>query len=731
MRSLCISIAFLSLIPFTASAQDTLWTPQHVAKLRIITEAVIAPDGGTVAYVLAVPRDLAKEKDGPSWTELHVVDTKGNSTPFITGAVNVSNLAWTPDGKSIAFLTKRDKDDAKSLYVIGTRGGEARKLVTHATDIQGYSFSGDGKQVAFLATEPTAKAKKTQIDQGFSQEIYEEDQPFVRVWISDLASQERKRLEGEAPVANAHGSPKMLKLEGSASELHFNPKEDKLAVALAPTPLIDDHIMFRKVHIVDLKTGKATNLNNPGKLGQLAWSPDGKKLAMITGADKHDPKEGRLWVRVAAKEEWLKPVEFERAGPFELGAHFSEGHVESIAWVDSDFSYVVLAMGVGSSIIEASLGRIAMPIRPPGTDRLVFTGVSTTRTKEWVTIGQSSKHGPEVFFKGTNDQEPRRLTDSNPWLSTMKFAKQEEVYFKARDGMALEGILIRPLNEKPGQRYPLVLHVHGGPEAHYSNGWITRYADLGQVAAAKGMASFYPNYRGSTGYGVEFSMKGQKEAAGKEFDDLIDGVDHLIKMGLVDEKKVGITGGSYGGYATAWGSTYYSHRFAAGVMFVGLSNLVSCAGTTDIPQEMFLVHHRKWLWDDWDYHLNASPVKHVEKHKTPLLILHGKNDPRVHPSQSMELYRHLKVRNQAPVRLVLYPGEGHGNRRAASRLDYNIRLLQWMEHYLKGPGGAMPAMQIEYGLGGEPSRVSGRSEAWDTRETASWAGRGCPCCIGW
>ena len=115
-------------------------------------------------------------------------------------------------------------------------------------------------------------------------------------------------------------------------------------------------------------------------------------------------------------------------------------------------------------------------------------------------------------------------------------------------------------------------------------------------------------------------------------------------MGLVNNTKVGITGGSYGGYATAWGATYHSHRFAAGVMFVGLSDLVSCAGTTDIPQEMFLVHHRQWLWDNWDYHLNASPIKHVDRHKTPLLILHGKDDPRVHPSQSLELYRHLKLR---------------------------------------------------------------------------------------
>ncbi len=350
-------------------------------------------------------------------------------------------------------------------------------------------------------------------------------------------------------------------------------------------------------------------------------------------------------------------------------------------------------------------------------------------------IVQTPNHPPEVYlFSRETKGRYRRLTDSNPWLKNMKFAKQEVIKYKAKDGLELEGVLIRPLNEEKGKRYPLVLHVHGGPEAHYSNGWITRYADLGQVAAARGMASFYPNYRGSTGYGVEFSMKGQKEAAGKEFDDLIDGVDHLVKMGLVDEKKVGITGGSYGGYATAWGSTYYSHRFAAGVMFVGISDWVSCSGTTDIPQEMNLVHHRKWLWEDWDYFRKASPINYVEKHKTPLLIMHGKNDPRVNPGQSLEFYRHLKVRNQAPVRLVLYPGEGHGNRRAASRLDYNIRLLQWMEHYLKGPGGKMLPMEIDYGLPAPATKTS--SAGWDDRVPLAakqdpWLGRGCPCCIGW
>ncbi len=699
-----LATTFLVLFPIAAAAQDDVFTPQHVAKLRVVTEAVIAPDGSQVAYVLSVPRNLPKEKDGPAWAELHVVDKAGNSTPFVTGPVNVGALTWTVDGKSIAFLTKREKDDTRSLYVIPTRGGEARKLVAHSTDIQSYSFSGDGKRVAFLATDAPNKATKALQDQGFNQEIYEEADPLTRVWIDTL--------DDEKPATK-------LKLEGNASELQWNPKEDKLAVALAPNALIDEHIMFRKLHIVDLKTGKATDLKNPGKLGQIAWSPDGKKLAIVTGADKYDPKEGRLWVYEVGTGK----------GKDVLDKQDERLHVESIAWsaVGLDFQ--------ASDGVRTLFGMVEGPGPYPIPESILVSNISTTRPvgRKYAFIGQTKDHPPEAYLFDDISDEVVRLTDSNPWLRKMKFAKQEVVKYKARDGLELEGVLIRPLNEKKGERYPLVLTVHGGPEAHYSNGWLTAYHSLGQVAAAKGMAVFYPNYRGSTGYGVEFSMKGQKEAAGKEFDDLVDGVDHLVKIGLVDTKKVGITGGSYGGYATAWGATYYSERFAAGVMFVGVSDWISCSGTTDIPYEMNLVHHRKWLWEDWDYFLKSSPVYHVEKHKTPLLIVHGKNDPRVHPSQSLELYRHLKVRGKAPVRLVLYPGEGHGNRRAATRLDYNLRLLQWMEHYLQGPGGDMPKLELDYGL---PAPTKTSSAGWDTRSqttasAAPWPMKGCPCCIGW
>jgi dipeptidyl aminopeptidase/acylaminoacyl peptidase len=217
------------------------------------------------------------------------------------------------------------------------------------------------------------------------------------------------------------------------------------------------------------------------------------------------------------------------------------------------------------------------------------------------------------------------------------------------------------------------------------------------VAAAKGYRVFYPNYRGSTGRGTEFAMAGQGDAGGAEFDDVIDGVDHLIAEGLADRDRVGITGGSYGGYFSAWAATRHTERFRAAVMGVGISNHVSKAGTTDIPNEMELVHWRTTLERSPELYVERSPVKFAAQAKTPLLILHGKGDQRVDPGQSMEMYRALQRNGKVPVRLVYYPRDGHGNRNAASRYDWHLRMLRWFDHFLMGDGKDLPPHALDYG----------------------------------
>jgi len=672
-----LATLLLLLLLGASSALAAGLSPEQVAKLRGVGSVVVSPDGVWVAYTVAVPRTPFVDEDGPSWTELHLLDTRdGSDHPFITGKQNVSAVRFVPGGKHLAFLAKRGDDEKTSLYLIPLDGGEARRVLSHETGVAAYAFNHDGTRIAFLAKEKLDSRRKKLEEAGIKTEVYEEELPFTRVYVAAF------------DVQKGAGEPTMLDLLGNASDLRYSPVDDRLALTLAPTPRIDDHYMRRRVRVIDARSGEIlARVENPGKIGGLKWSPDGKRLAMLLGADIHDPSPGRLTVVDADGGELTDVL----PGLFETGA------VNAFAWKDPNTLVYVASVGVWTEVGEVGIGGKPKKLVEKGGP--ILHGVSISEDgKTLAFVGDTPQHPREVFVMDRKRRRPTRMSWSNPWLDEVELAEQEVVHFTARDGLPIEGVLIHPLHEEPGRRVPLVLYVHGGPESHHTNGWSTRYSNPGQVLAGRGIAVFMINYRGSTGYGVPFSKADHGDFAGKEFDDLVDGVDHLVERGLVDRDKVGVTGGSYGGYATGWLCTKYTDRFAAGVMFAGISDNISKFGTSDIPDEMFLVHQRKRTFDDWDFFLERSPVYWAGQARTPLLIAHGKADPRVNVGQAMELYRHIKVRTSTSVRLVLYPGEGHGNRRAAARYDYNLRMLRWLETYLKGDGTSMPPVEIEYPL---------------------------------
>ncbi len=652
-------------------------TPLDVARLRSVSAVAVSPDGSQVAYILAVPRRPFVEEDGPAWQELHVIGADSRARPFVSGPVNVSHVRWLPDGLQLSFLQKRAGDKETALYVIPVGGGEARRVLEHPTGIGAYAWSPDGRRVAFLAREAEPKPRRETRDKGFTAQVFEEDWRPTKVWIAQPVFHQDPWNDQPPP------KPRALPLPGSAHAVEWSPDGSRLAVALAPTPGVDDELMRQRVHVVDAASGNVVaTIRTPGKLGAFRWSPDSRHLALIATTDLHDPREGRLLV-----------VGADGGDPRELVPDYP-GHLWDLEWLDAGTVLALGQVGVASELLKVGLDGGVEPVGERGA-RVINTFSLASATGRVAVIVESPAHPPEVFDLRQSDPTPRRLTDSNPWLADIELAPQEVVRYRARDGLELEGVLIRPLQAEEGRRYPLILVVHGGPEAHEANGWKTTYSRLGQVAAARGFVVFYPNYRGSTGRGVAFSKLGQADYAGAEFNDLVDAVNHLVEIGLVDAARVGVTGGSYGGYATAWCATALTEHFAAGVMFVGISDHLSKFGTTDIPNEMYLVHARKFPWEDWDWFRERSPIFHAGKARTPLLILHGQEDTRVHPSQSLILYRYLKTLGRVPVRLVWYPGEGHGNRNAASRLDYLLRAMRWFEHYLQGPRGAPPPYELD------------------------------------
>ncbi len=668
-------------------------THERIAGMRTVSEVEISPDGSVIAYRKAVPRRPGEDDDGAAWVELHVVPAEGGSSrAFVHGEVNVSNLQFTPDGRYITYLAKREGDEHRSLWAIPVSGGESRSLIAHDTSVIDYRISPDGEQVVFIATEKESKKRKGAKERGYKQEIYSEDWRPRKAWIAAMPAEQDAVTDPSATQPEEEDDedePRPVEIEGSVFSAQWSPNGKRLAVTVAPTPLIDDRYMARRIQVVDADSGKVRGrIANPGKLGRFEFSPDGKNVAMISAADPNDPKEGRL---LLAKVSGGTPIDTMPG---------FEGHVHGFAWLDARTIVFLAGAGVESELGEVDIrsGEIKTVLRSNGTSRLPWLGSisATAEGTRFALTGDSPTHPAEVFVLDRGQTAPRRLTDTNPWLAEVELASQEVLRWKSRDGLELEGLLIRPLEPAAGTPAPLLLMVHGGPESHDRNGWITNYSRPGQLAAAMGYAVLYPNYRGSTGRGVEFSKLGQGDAAGAEFDDLIDAVDHLVKAGVADRDRVGINGGSYGGYATAWCSTYHSKHFRAGVMFVGISNKISKGLTTEIPVEDKLVHTRFDPWTHWEFSLERSPVYYAEKSRTALLISGGTADTRVHPSQSLQLYNALKLIGKTPVRYVRYPGEGHGNRNAAARDDYARRLIRWLNHFVRDKNEDLPPWELDY-----------------------------------
>ena len=683
LRFLCIVLFLLIFQNNLFSDPQTNFSANDLLKMKYISEIALSPDGNSIAYIQRVPR-AATDKPGNPYYQLFVMSLKEKQPkPFITGKVSVKSIAWKPDGSGISFLSKFGENEKTQVWFIPVSGGESYPITYFPQNISAYQWFNSGKEICFLAQTPDSKHAKELREKGYNFIYYEENLKTSNLYIQKLVD------------FGKFASEQQITFDLNVWDFNVSDITNQIAYSASPKNLIDQKYMYRQIYIYSRKFNKSKQLTNfDGKLGNYVFSPDGKNLAYTAASKRMDHAVSSVY--------WLPT----NGGDVkDLTPDNFKGHITWVNWKNNEKLVYLANVGVQKSLTEVNLTGDKRKILYQSQDYGLIPDhfVFSTDFKFGLFLGETPYHPDEVYLWKPGNT-PEQLTQSNNWINDRKFGEQKIIQYSARDGIKIEGLLIYPVDYQEGQQYPLIVIVHGGPESNYSNGWMTYYSRPGQIMAGKDYLVFYPNYRASTGYGFDYAMKWHyNNPAGTEFDDVADGIDYLVEQGLADKDRVGLAGGSYGGYAAAWFGTYYTEKVKAVCMFVGISDLISKRGTTDIPYEELYVHSGKKLEDMWDLSLKRSPIYWAHQSKSAFLILGGAADPRVHPSQSLEMYRRLKMNDHPAVRLVQYPGEGHGNSKQPGRIDVLYRMMDWFDWYVRDKkplDGSMPPLDIssKYGV---------------------------------
>lgn len=640
-------------LPAAVLAQNPL-TVTEALSLRQVANPQMGD--GFVAFHVVVPRPI---EDGPGGSYLNVgVHENGKVRMLVDGKRSAGSLAVRPGKRQVSF--KGRADGRTQVLLMDIDSGDV-SLFTQMPSVSSYRWRPDGQAIAFTVLDPVPAQRAAAEERGFRPIVVDEGWRHLSLWTCEKG-----------------GEPKRLTEGVTVFDFQWSPDGKQLAAAIAPRNTVDDSYMMKRLHLVDAETGKRRKLvDNPGKLGDFAFSPDGSQLAYISAADRNDPHAGSLFLADAENGD-VRPMSYGFLGMVQ--------HVQSM----KGGFLVQESVGVRTRLRALSGEGRPLWIHEPKQQKLAISGMSSHKGR-YVYTASHAEHPAELFAplpdNGSGEDRAERWTDSNAILADKKFGEQRVERIRTRDGVTVEGMLVLPIGYQEGRRYPLVIVAHGGPESHYSNGWLTTYSGWGHLLAARGIAAWFPNYRSSTGYGVAFCKHDHGDPMGKEFEDHLDAVEHFVQKGIVDRDRVGVGGGSYGGYTAAWAATRHSEHFAAAVSFVPFVDIRTKWMTSDIPMEFYYVHYQeKWPWQQPGLLADRSPLSWADRCTTPTLLLGGTSDPRVHPSQPFMLYRAIKFATDAKVRYVQYEGEGHGNRVNVNRLDYCLRTLRWFEHYLKGDG---------------------------------------------
>lgn len=415
-----------------------------------------------------------------------------------------------------------------------------------------------------------------------------------------------------------------------------------------------------------------------GALGPMRWSPDGKTIGVLV-------HQGRAVSKVANRIALVA-----RNGPSAV-RYLPEDYQGSIA----DFAWSGAGRNIVFSGIEGTRTRLRLLDLESGKPAAFFRegameDISLSSKRNRLAYFDESPGHPRDIWIATLDGKARQLTRLNPQMDKLLFGEEQIIHWKARDGVAIEGLLLKPAGLPQGQRVPLVVMPHGGVTgwSRWKFGFLT---DVGQVmAAGRGFSVLYPNPRGTPGYGTGFEDELVGDVGGLEIADILSGVDSVIDQGIADPQRLGIGGWSWGG-TTAVSTISQTTRFKCAIDGGGVVDWISFFGQTDSPAIATSLFGGTPL-ERPDLYKERSPIFHLSRVTTPLLVLHGEMDSHVPTGQAWEVYRLLKAQGKQ-VEFVIYPREKEYLLEPSHAFNFMSRVLEWYEHHLKDAAASASGKQ--------------------------------------
>jgi dipeptidyl aminopeptidase/acylaminoacyl peptidase len=630
---------------------------EHSGRIVQLSDPRIAPDGRSI--VVRVSR--ANYDENRNDVELVLVDVASRAHKVLTRR-QASQPRWSPSGSSLAFLSQ--VDEKAQIFVIPIDGGEAMQISKAPMGVESYSWRPDGGAFAYLSKEEPAKREgQERHNRSFEADVNylltETPRPH-HLWLVPADGGEARRLtSGEWSVAAGLTA-------GSAGAPSWSPDGKAIAFGQQPRPG-PRYITDVSIRILEVATGSIRPLNGlKHRMSGAAFSPDGKFVSYSYPRDG-DTRFGR--------EIFIAPA---GGGDGRSLTHALDRNVSTSRWMPDSRSLLIRANdgttpGLWIQPLDGPARRLDTGSAVPGS------AMTISRSGQITLLASEPDRPTELYYQASPESQLQRLTDFNAHIAALNLGKQEPIRWRGADDFDMDGILTYPPGYQPGQPYPLVLSIHGGPRGTSTMGFSAR----AQWLASHGWVVFQPNYRGSDNLGNDYQAAIWNDAGAGPGRDVMSGVDLLIQQGIADPSRMAVSGWSYGGYMTTWLLGNYPDRWRAGVAGASVTDHIDQYVLSDIHSSVATYYGGSPFTDPkrLQAYREQAPITYATRIKAPTLVLCDTGDQRVPISESFILY-HVLRDNGVKTKFIAYPVAGHHPSDPVHQRDQERRWAEWLQEHL-------------------------------------------------